>query len=97
VTNVPGPATPLPWAGSPIKEIISFIPQAYPNSLGCTIYTYRGQVSLSVMIDKDDNDLLFATGAAQAIVDEFEQVFKELVENARSGEVGAKARAAGGK
>ncbi|KAJ3103867.1 hypothetical protein HDU97_009786 [Phlyctochytrium planicorne] len=90
VTNVPGPSEPLPWAGHPIKEIISFIPQAYPNSLGCAIYTYRNQVSLSVMIDKDDNDLLFATGAAQAIVEEFESIFAELLVAAKNaGSVGA--------
>ncbi|KAI8850072.1 wax ester synthase-like acyl-CoA acyltransferase domain-containing protein [Chytridium lagenaria] len=90
VTNVPGPSTALPWAGEPIKEIISFIPQSFPNSLGCTIYTYRNQVSISVMIDRDDNDLLFATGAAQSIVDEFNTVFAELLESAKNAAIDGK-------
>ncbi|KAJ3099023.1 hypothetical protein HDU96_010847 [Phlyctochytrium bullatum] len=87
VTNVPGPSTPLPWAGEPIQEIVSFIPQAYANSLGCTIYTYRGKVAVSVMLDRDDSDRLFWGGAAQVIADGFAEVFGEVLEKVRRGEV----------
>ncbi|KAJ3416264.1 hypothetical protein HDV05_002554 [Chytridiales sp. JEL 0842] len=78
VSNVPGPNEPIPWGGEPIQEIISFIPQAYPNSLGCTIYSYRGKVSVSVMMDHDEEDNVYATGSAQRIADLFEQCFEEL-------------------
>ncbi|KAJ3192617.1 hypothetical protein HK101_006230 [Irineochytrium annulatum] len=88
VTNVPGPMEAIPWAGESIQEIVSFIPQAFPNSLGCTIYTYRGKVSLSVMLDLDDGDMHFSQGSAQAIVEEFEEVFAELKRGVEEGTVG---------
>ncbi|KAJ3317126.1 hypothetical protein HDU76_001333 [Blyttiomyces sp. JEL0837] len=80
VTNVPGPSEKLPWGSQKINEIISFIPQASPNSLGCTIYTYDGIVSVSVMMDLDNHDSVFAWGGAQRICDLFEEVFREVGE-----------------
>jgi hypothetical protein len=82
VTNVPGPTEPIQWAGEDIQEIISFIPQPSPNSLGCAIYTYRSKVSVSVMMDHDDEDEemggLYKMGSAQRIADLFEECFGEL-------------------
>ncbi|KAI9332867.1 wax ester synthase-like acyl-CoA acyltransferase domain-containing protein [Zopfochytrium polystomum] len=78
VTNVPGPMEPLLWGGEPIDALTSFIPQAHPNSLGCTIYTYQGQVAVSVMMDEDEHDLLFCPGAAASICGLFDEAFEEI-------------------
>ncbi|KAJ3219400.1 hypothetical protein HK099_004715 [Clydaea vesicula] len=82
VTNVPGPAENIKWAGKKIEEIVALIPQAYSNSLGCAIYTYAGKVTISIMMDEILNDSCFDKGAAQEIAELFDSNFNEMLEMA---------------
>ncbi|KAI8801361.1 wax ester synthase-like acyl-CoA acyltransferase domain-containing protein [Cladochytrium replicatum] len=94
LTNVPGPAKEILWAGEPMDSIVAFIPQAHANGIGATVYTYKGHVTVSICLAVDDPnatpsqphpaDALYVSGSAQAIADEFDTVFKELLEESRS-------------
>ncbi|KAI8804123.1 wax ester synthase-like acyl-CoA acyltransferase domain-containing protein [Cladochytrium replicatum] len=95
LTNIPGPSKEMQWAGEPIESMVAFPPQSHANGLAVALYTYKGQVSVSVCMAEDDyslpsdrdthpNDTLFAPGTAQAIADEFDIVFKDLLQQASS-------------
>ncbi|KAJ3085473.1 hypothetical protein HK102_014133 [Quaeritorhiza haematococci] len=94
-TNVPGPALPIKWGSEPITEIVALIPQANPNSLGTSIYTYNGKVTFAVMMDVDKPEdvvnlkshpanVLFKPGSARAIVENFDAAFAEMFAHART-------------
>lgn len=51
VTNVPGPQVPLTLAGSPIEQIMFWVPQAGNCGLGVSLLSYNGNVTLGVAID----------------------------------------------
>ncbi|KAI8809816.1 hypothetical protein BJ742DRAFT_212109 [Cladochytrium replicatum] len=85
----------LLWAEQPIESMVAFPPQSHTSGLAVALYTYRGQVSVSVCMAEDDyslpsdrdthsNDALFAPGTAQDIADGFDIVFKDLLQQATS-------------
>ncbi|KAI8826795.1 wax ester synthase-like acyl-CoA acyltransferase domain-containing protein [Fimicolochytrium jonesii] len=87
LTNVPGPNTTLRWAGHPIQSTVAFIPQANANTVSCAAYTYNGAVTLSVVMDLHEGDVLkteegrvFAKGAAKDVARQFEKIILALVE-----------------
>lgn len=51
MTNVPGPQIELRLGGSPIKEIMFWVPQAGEIGMGVSILSYNGQVQFGLMTD----------------------------------------------
>ncbi len=51
MTNVPGPAFPLYFAGRQIQELMFWVPQSGRVSLGVSIISYAGRVLLGVATD----------------------------------------------
>jgi WS/DGAT/MGAT family acyltransferase len=51
MTNVPGPQRQLFLAGSPIRDILFWVPQSGRLGLGVSILSYNGQVRLGVAAD----------------------------------------------
>ncbi|KAJ3277958.1 hypothetical protein HK104_002788 [Borealophlyctis nickersoniae] len=90
LSNVPGPAVKMMWASDPIAQVVSFIPQAYPNTVSTTVYTYAGHVAVSFLMDlvedgEGDPCGVYAPGAAAEVAKEFERVFGEVLEFVESG------------
>lgn len=51
MTNVPGPQSQLYLAGSPIREIMFWVPQSGRLGLGVSILSYAGQVRIGIASD----------------------------------------------
>jgi WS/DGAT/MGAT family acyltransferase len=51
-SNLPGPHEPLLFAGAPISQLLFWVPQAGSIGTGVSMFTYRGQVQLGVMADR---------------------------------------------
>ncbi len=51
LTNVPGPQIPLYLAGSPIREIMAWVPQSGGLGMGISIISYNGGVQVGVTTD----------------------------------------------
>lgn len=51
MTNVPGPQRQLFLAGSPIRDILFWVPQSGRLGLGVSILSYNGQVRLGIAAD----------------------------------------------
>ncbi len=51
LTNVPGPAQPLFLAGSPIRNMMFWVPQSARLGLGISIFSYSGEVRVGVASD----------------------------------------------
>lgn len=80
LTNVPGPSVPLKWGTGTIDAMVAFIPQAMPNSVSCSVYTYQGHVTLSVNMDLDEESAgLYGPKGALSITKEFEKAFESLL------------------
>jgi len=79
LTNVPGPANTLYFAGQPIMNYVPIIPQAGAGAMGIGIMTYANTVHMSVLSDR---------GALQpdsrVLTSEFTKQFNLLLERARN-------------
>jgi diacylglycerol O-acyltransferase len=51
MTNVPGPRSPLYWAGRRIDNIMFWVPQSGRLGLGVSILSYAGQVRVGIAAD----------------------------------------------
>jgi len=51
MTNVPGPAVPLAFAGKPVKSYVALIPQVGAGGLGAAIMSYTDKVTMSILGD----------------------------------------------
>lgn len=51
LTNVPGPRTPLSIAGAPLSRMMFWVPEAARIGLGISIFSYAGQITISVLSD----------------------------------------------
>jgi len=51
LTNVPGPQFPLYMAGSPLREIMAWVPQSGGLGMGVSILSYNGGVLVGVTTD----------------------------------------------
>jgi len=51
-SSLPGPHEPLLFAGSPISQLLFWVPQAGSIGTGISMFTYRGQVQLGVIADR---------------------------------------------
>ncbi|MFT7582150.1 MAG: diacylglycerol O-acyltransferase [Myxococcota bacterium] len=78
VTNVPGPRTQLSFAGEPIDDIQFWVPTSGATAVGISIFSYRGFVTLGVMVDEA------AIPDAQSLADAIESEFQALCESVRA-------------
>jgi diacylglycerol O-acyltransferase / wax synthase len=51
MTNVPGPQHPLYLAGSRIRQVMFWVPQAGEIAMGISVLSFDGQVQFGVMTD----------------------------------------------
>lgn len=51
ITNVPGPAEQISFAGSPIERIMFWVPQAGGIGLGVSLLSYAGSTTVGVIAD----------------------------------------------
>jgi hypothetical protein len=52
LTNVPGPQIQLYMAGSPIQEIMAWVPQSGGLGMGISLISYNGSVMIGVTTDE---------------------------------------------
>lgn len=74
LTNVPGPPIPLYFAGRKISGLMFWVPQSGRVSLGLSILSYAGQVSLGVATDAG------LVPDPQTIIDGFYAEYETLLE-----------------
>lgn len=77
-TNVAGPRQRLYLAGSPIEHMLFWVPHAIDMSVGISIFSYNGEVTLGVISDAG------IVPDPQAITDRFGIEFERLGEIARA-------------
>lgn len=73
MTNLPGPQEPLYLAGSRIRQILYWVPQAGEIGMGVSILSYNGQVQFGLMTDAA------LVPDPEAIVARFEPEFEQLL------------------
>ncbi len=73
MTNVPGPAVPLKFCGSTLRQTMFWVPASGDIGVGVSILSYGGGVQFSLITD----DALCPD--PQAIIDRFEPEFEQLL------------------
>jgi diacylglycerol O-acyltransferase / wax synthase len=73
MTNVPGPATPLTFCGSTLRQTLFWVPASGDIGVGVSVLSYGGGVQFGLVTD----EALCAD--PQAIVDRFEPEFEKLL------------------
>ena len=73
MTNVPGPREQLYLAGSPLREVMFWVPQSGRLGLGVSIISYNGQVLVGIATDAG------LIPDPEAIVAGYEQSFAEMM------------------
>ena len=73
MTNVPGPATPMKFCGSTLKQTMFWVPQSGDIGVGVSILSYAGGVQFGLITDSR------LCPDPQAIVDRFEPEFERLL------------------
>jgi WS/DGAT/MGAT family acyltransferase len=73
MTNMPGPQQPLSLAGSPLRQVMFWVPQAGEIGLGVSILSFNGQVQFGLMADAA------LVPDPQAIVARFKPEFEQLL------------------
>jgi len=73
MTNVPGPAAPLKFCGSTLRQTMFWVPQSGHIGVGVSILSYGGGVQFGLVTD----DALCRE--PQAIVDRFEPEFEKML------------------
>lgn len=51
LTNVPGPRTPITFAGAPVAGVLGWVPMSGDQPLGVAIFSYNGEVSIGIAGD----------------------------------------------
>jgi WS/DGAT/MGAT family acyltransferase len=73
MTNVPGPAKPLTFCGSELRQSIFWVPQSGDIGIGISILSYGGGVQFGLITDKK------LCPRPQEIIDRFEPEFQKLL------------------
>jgi WS/DGAT/MGAT family acyltransferase len=73
MTNLPGPQTPLYLAGSEIKQVMFWVPQAGNIGMGVSILSFNGRVQFGLITDRA------LVPDPKAIVVRFEPEFEQLL------------------
>ena len=81
LTNVPGPRRPLYLAGEKIANMMFWVPRTGGLSLGISILSYDGKVTVGVATDEG------LIPDPESILDGFEEDFHYILDLAESGEV----------
>lgn len=77
MTNVPGPRQRIYLAGSPIRQIMFWVPQAGHLGLGVSIFSYAGNVLIGIAVDAG------LVPDPDTIVEAFHTEFSDLLRLAR--------------
>ncbi len=77
MTNVPGPRQRIYLAGSPIRQIMFWVPQAGHLGLGVSIFSYAGDVLIGIAVDAG------LVPDPDTIVEAFHAEFSDLLRLAR--------------
>jgi diacylglycerol O-acyltransferase len=73
MTNVPGPAKPLKFCGSTLRQTMFWVPQSGDIGVGVSILSYGGGVQFGLITDKK------LCPEPQQIIDRFEPEFEKLL------------------
>lgn len=73
MTNVPGPAFPLHFAGSELEQVLFWVPQSGSVGTGVSILTYNNRVQFGLMTDQQ------LIAEPQNIIDCFNAEFESLL------------------
>ena len=73
MTNVPGPAVPLKFCGSTLRQTMFWVPASGDIGVGVSILSYGGGVQFSLITDEA------LCPNPQAIIDRFEPEFERLL------------------
>jgi diacylglycerol O-acyltransferase len=73
MTNVPGPAQPLKFCGSTLKQTMFWVPASGDIGLGVSILSYAGGVQFGLIVDEK------LVPQPQAVIDRFAPEFEKLV------------------
>ena len=73
MTNVPGPAVPLKFCGSTLRQTMFWVPASGNIGVGVSILSYGGGVQFGLITDKQ------LCPDPQAIIDRFEPEFEKLL------------------
>ncbi|HKX44659.1 MAG TPA: wax ester/triacylglycerol synthase family O-acyltransferase [Burkholderiaceae bacterium] len=73
MTNVPGPATPLMFCGSTLRQTMFWVPASGDIGVGVSILSYGGGVQFGLITDRQ------LCPDPQAIIDRFEPEFEKLL------------------
>lgn len=77
VTNVPGPARPVWLAGSRLRRVVFWVPQAGAIGLGVSILSYAGEVGIGVAADR--NVVTDAAGFVSAAEGELAELVRRTI------------------
>ena len=73
MTNVPGPAAPIKFCGSSLRQAISWVPTSGEVGVGVSIVSYAGGVQFGLITDS------WRCPNPQAIIDRFAPEFEKLL------------------
>jgi hypothetical protein len=73
MTNVPGPAVPLKFCGSTLRQTMFWVPASGNIGVGVSILSYGGGVQFALITDKK------LCPDPQRIIDRFEPEFQKLL------------------
>jgi diacylglycerol O-acyltransferase len=73
MTNVPGPAKPLTFCGSTLKQTLFWVPQSGDMGVGVSILSYAGGVQFGLITDRA------LCADPQQVIDRFEPEFQALL------------------
>jgi WS/DGAT/MGAT family acyltransferase len=73
MTNVPGPATPMKFCGSTLKQTMFWVPQSGDIGVGVSILSYAGGVQFGLITDSR------LCPDPQAVIDRFRPEFEKLL------------------
>jgi diacylglycerol O-acyltransferase / wax synthase len=73
MTNVPGPAKPLAFCGSTIRQTMFWVPASGDIGVGVSILSYAGGVQFGLITDEG------LCPDPQAIIDRFDPEFQKLL------------------
>jgi diacylglycerol O-acyltransferase / wax synthase len=73
MTNVPGPAVPLKFCGSTLRQTMFWVPASGDIGVGVSILSYGGGVQFGLITDKQ------LCPDPQAIIDRFAPEFEKLL------------------
>jgi len=73
MTNVPGPARPLAFAGATVRQQMFWVPASGDIGVGVSILSYAGGVQFGLIVDRE------LCPHPRQIIDRFEPEFEKLL------------------